>query len=148
MKWAQRSFVLVVLMALQGCQKESVGFALPPGDAAAGKQVFVALRCNDCHSIADIEYAESEVPVEYMGKKTTGKIHVVLGGKTARYRTHGELVTSVIDPSHKISTGYARHLATTQSPMGNYNEVMKVQDMIDIVAFLQEEYDVKPARGF
>lgn len=138
--------LMVGLLGMAGCTKESTGFALPQGDVAAGKRVFVELRCNDCHSISDIEYAESEVPVEYMGKKTTGKIHVVLGGKTTRYRTQGELVASVINPGHKISTSYARHLAIADSPMRTYNQVMTVQELIDLVTFLQEEYDIRTAR--
>lgn len=134
------------LLGMAGCTKESTGFSLPQGDVSAGKRVFVELRCNDCHSISDIEYAESEVPVEYWGKETTGKIHVVLGGKTDRYRTQGELVASVINPGHRISTSYARHLATTDSPMRTYNQVMTVQELIDLVTFLQEEYEIRPAR--
>lgn len=138
--------LMVGLLGMVGCTKESTGFALPQGDIAAGKRVFVELRCNDCHSISDIEYAESEVPVEYMGKKTKGTIHVVLGGKTNRYRTQGELVASVINPDHRISTSYSRHLAITDSPMGTYNQVMTVQELIDLVTFLQEEYEIRPAR--
>jgi hypothetical protein len=134
---------LAVLMAalLQGCQLESSGLSLPEGNPDAGKQVFVDLHCNGCHSISDVEYAQSDVPVMYMGKRTTGKIHVVLGGETARSRTQGELVTSVINPSHKISTSYERHLATMKSPMQTHNEAMTVQNLIDVVAFLQQEFD-------
>ena len=71
---------LLATLLAQGCQRESEGFALPGGDAESGKRVFVEIRCNDCHSVSDIEYSESEVPVEYMGKQTVGKIHVKLGG--------------------------------------------------------------------
>ena len=137
---------LLAAFLAQGCQRESAGFNLPAGDPELGKRVFVDIRCNDCHSVADIEYSESDVPVEYMGKQTVGKIHVVLGGKTTKYRTQGELVTSIINPSHEISTSYARNQTTTRSPMRNYNGVMTVQNLIDHVAFLQQEYDIQPAR--
>ena len=137
---------LLATLLAQGCQRESEGFALPEGDAESGKRVFVEIRCNDCHSVSDIEYSESEVPVEYMGKQTVGKIHVKLGGKTTKYRTQGELVTSIINPSHEISLSYARNQTTTRSPMRNYNGVLTVQNLIDLVAFLQEEYDIQSAR--
>ncbi len=137
---------LLATLLAQGCQRESEGFALPEGDAESGKRVFVEIRCNDCHSVSDIEYSESEVPVEYMGKQTVGKIHVKLGGKTTKYRTQGELVTSIINPSHEISLSYARNQATTRSPMRNYNGVLTVQNLIDLVAFLQEEYEIQSAR--
>ena len=125
---------------LPACQLESSGFELPAGNAEAGKRVFVDLQCNGCHSVSDIDYAQSDVPVVYMGKRTTGKIHVEIGGKTAGSRTQGELVTSVVNPSHKISTSYSRHLATTKSPMKTYNDAMTVQNLIDVVAFLQAEF--------
>lgn len=131
---------------LVGCGLESSEFALPKGNAEAGKQAFVQYRCNDCHNIADIEYMGAEVGTKHLGKPSTGKLLVELGGKTSRSRSQAELVTAVINPSHKISTAYARHGATTQSPMRNYNEVMTVQDLVDIVEFLQTEYDVTPAR--
>jgi sulfur-oxidizing protein SoxX len=135
------SLVMLATVMLQGCQPESAGLALPEGDAEAGKQVFVDLHCNGCHSIGDVEYAESDVPVMYMGKRTTGKIHVVLAGDKSGHRTQGELVTSVINPGHKISTSYSRHLATTKSPMKTYNETMTVQNLIDVVAFFQSEFE-------
>ncbi len=139
--WFRQSFVLLTAGLLQGCQLESMGLELPEGDPAAGKRVFVERRCNDCHTVADIEYAESTVPVMYMGKRTTGKINVVLGGKNSSHRTQGELVTAVINPSHEISTSYARHLTTTKSPMQSHNESMTVQNLIDLVAFLQQEFN-------
>jgi len=139
--WFRQSLVLLAAGWLQGCQLESMGLELPEGNAASGKQVFVEHHCNDCHTVADVEYAESSVPVMYMGKRTTGKINVVLGGKNSSHRTQGELITSVINPSHKISTSYERHLATTKSPMRTHNESMTVQNLIDLVAFLQEEFN-------
>ncbi len=139
--WFRQSLVLLAAGLLQGCQLESMGLELPEGDPAVGKQVFVDRHCNDCHTIADVEYAESTVPVMYMGKRTTGKINVLLGGRNSSHRTQGELITSVINPSHEISTSYARHLATTQSPMQTHNESMTVQNLIDLVAFLQQEFN-------
>ena len=139
--WFRQSLVLLVAALAQGCQLESMGLKLPEGDAAAGKQVFVDRHCNDCHTVADVEYAESSVPVMYMGKRTTGKINVVLGGKNSSRRTQGELVTSVINPSHRISTSYERHLATTKSPMRTHNESMTVQNLVDLVTFLQAEFN-------
>ena len=139
--WFRQSLVLLVAALAQGCQLELMGLKLLEGDAAAGKQVFVDRHCNDCHTVADVEYAESSVPVMYMGKRTTGKINVVLGGKNSSRRTQGELVTSVINPSHRISTSYERHLATTKSPMRTHNESMTVQNLVDLVTFLQAEFN-------
>jgi len=56
-----RGLLMVGLLGMAGCTKESTGFALPQGDVAAGKRVFVELRCNDCHSISDISMGTGEI---------------------------------------------------------------------------------------
>ena len=57
-----------------------------------------------------------------------------------------DLVASVINPDHKMSRRYDRSAATTNSPMVPSNTVMTVQELIDLVAFLQEEYEIKTPR--
>lgn len=141
-----RIFLLVTCVIAAGCQRASTEFALPRGDAAVGKQIFIEFRCNDCHSIADIQHSGAEVAVQRMGKASTEQVLVELGGTTSRFRSHAELVTAVINPSHKISTAYSRHQAVTQSPMKTYNQVLSVENVIDLVEYLQAEYDVTPPR--
>jgi sulfur-oxidizing protein SoxX len=131
---------------LTGCTEESNGFALPAGDMAQGKATFVALGCNGCHSVADIEHTAIDAEIERLGKPATAKVNVPLGGKTTRYRTQGELVASIINPDHKISLSYDRAAATTDSPMIAVNEAMTIQQLIDLVAFLQDEYDIRTPR--
>jgi len=134
------------LLLLTGCTEESSGFALPTGDMAQGKATFVALGCNGCHSVADIEHTAIDAEIERLGKPATAKVNVPLGGKTTRYRTQGELVASIINPDHKISLSYDRAAATTDSPMIAVNEAMTIQQLIDLVAFLQDEYDIRTPR--
>ena len=55
-KTAVAALLLASIVGLQGCTQESDGFALPEGSVASGKQTFVELGCNGCHSVADIEY--------------------------------------------------------------------------------------------
>jgi len=131
---------------LSGCAEESEGFALPAGNKAAGKANFVALGCNGCHSVADIEHTAIDAEIERLGQTATAKVNVPLGGKTTRYRTQGELVASIINPDHKISRSYDRAAATTDSPMIAVNEAMTVQQLIDLVAFLQDEYEIRSPR--
>ena len=138
---------LVVMGYLNGCADESDGFTLPAGDVEQGKVVFAQASCNGCHSIADIEYDPIEVPVTYLGgRESPGQVYVPLGGDTYRYRTYGELVTSVINAGHNLSHRYPRRGATTETVMPSYNEVLTVQQLIDLVSFLQSEYDVKTPR--
>jgi sulfur-oxidizing protein SoxX len=117
---------------LSGCEhnpKSSRGFRLPDGDAAKGKEAFLALQCHKCHKVEGVELP---APVSF---------NLTLGGETVRVRTYGQLVTSIINPSHVISEQYRKELAEANvSPMPKYNHVMTVEQMIDLVAFLQAHY--------
>jgi L-cysteine S-thiosulfotransferase len=136
---------LFLVAALAGCSPESpFGFRLPDGDPAAGRQAFLDLRCNSCHEVRGvaIEYRE-------------GLAHVPLGGQTTRVKTYGELVTSIINPSHRIAPpNRDAVLPGGQSIMSAayLNEVTTVQQLVDLVAFLQPTYEVVqppiPARWY
>ncbi len=125
------------LVSAVSCNTQSRGFVLPPGDTENGKQLFTELNCDDCHSIADIPWK---------GNKDADVPHVALGGAVTQMKAYGELVTSVINPSHKISKAYREEIGVTlpggrsRMEQYNYNEVMSVAELIDIVAFLQSEY--------
>lgn len=128
--------LLPCLAALAACGPESsFGFRLPDGDAAAGRQAFVELGCNACHEVAG-------VPIEYL----EGFAHVQLGDKTTHVRTYGELVTSIINPSHKIAPAHreAGAVLDGESVMTYLylNQIMTVQQLVDLVAFLQPTYEV------
>ncbi len=74
---------------------------------------------------------------------------VVLGGKVIRVKTYGELVTSIINPSHRISPQFAARSDPSlgeESPMpaAKLNQVMTVQQLVDLVAYLQPAYEVLP----
>ena len=109
------------------------GFTLPDGDRDAGKVVFVKLSCHQCHTVAggdsfpDLDERE---------------MNVRLGGEVARIRTYGELVTAIINPSHRLAKGHkAEDVADEgKSMMKNYNDVLTVTQLIDLVAYLQSRY--------
>lgn len=69
---------------------------------------------------------------------------VILGGEVRKVRTYGQLVTAVINPSHDLATGYPKDLVQEEgaSRMTDFNDVMTVQQLIDLVAFLQSRYEV------
>jgi hypothetical protein len=56
----------------------------------------------------------------------------------------GELVTSIINPSHRISARYERAAVKSGSlsRMGDFSEGMSVRDLADLVAYLQSRYIV------
>ncbi|MGI9248256.1 MAG: cytochrome C, partial [Woeseiaceae bacterium] len=55
-----------------------------------------------------------------------------------------QLITAIINPSHKLASGYAKEVVAEdgESKMHIYNHHMTVQELIDIVMFLQPYYDV------
>jgi hypothetical protein len=118
-------------------RKSSVGFRLPDGDPHRGEAVFVALKCNECHRVAGVHLpppvADPPVPVE-------------LGGETFHARTDGELVAGIVHPSHSLAGGHRRQEVASGglSRMGDFSESMTVRDLIDVVAFLQSRYVVRP----
>ena len=137
---ATMALFALVLLLTYGCNQQAAGFALPEGDVERGKASFAELQCNACHSVR----GDPAIQVPRL-EPGHAEIRFALGGPATRVRTYGELVTSIINPSHKIS-GFAQPLANTtqdgQSRMRIYNEVMTVQQLIDLTAYLQESYQV------
>lgn len=131
---------MVTLLAaswLAGCQfgpDSPRGFALPKGDAELGKQAFLELRCHDCHSADGVPQRDPAAT----------DIHLPLGGKSTRVTTYAALVTSIINPSHRLSSRIPRQLAKEngESRMPVYNDLMTVQELINLVAYLQPQYEV------
>jgi mono/diheme cytochrome c family protein len=129
---------LSLLASLTGCEADRMserGFSLPEGNALNGKEAFVYMHCHECHRVVG-----EELPTLALADPP----YVELGGKVTRVKTYGELVTAIINPSHKLARGYPAELVTNngQSRMPVYNGYMTVQELIDIVAFLQPHYDV------
>ena len=134
--------VLLVLatMGLMACDTGptgSAGFTLPDGDIEQGKANYITFQCNSCH-------VTSEVPQLETGGAVA--ISVTLGGETTRIKTYGELVTSVINPSHKVARRKSGDLAdgSGESKMVTFNDVMTVTQLIDLVAFVQSNYTLSP----
>jgi mono/diheme cytochrome c family protein len=134
------TLLLTLVLALGGCDKERTmserGFRLPDGNATAGRETFLYMHCNQCHTI------EGEQLPPIAGFEP----FVELGGAVTRVKTYGELVTAIINPSHKLADGYAKDVVSDngKSKMYVYNGFMTVQELTDIVMFLQPHYDVVP----
>lgn len=143
MKYLTVLILTVSSLFLAACDRgaeSSYGFTLPEGNADYGQSYFVAFRCIDCHVVAGLE--DELVAPEGIDPLMA----VPLGGTTTRIQTYGELVTSIINPSHKVSTQYRLTPAMDEeiSPMRNYNSIMTVDELIDIVAFVQAQYELEP----
>lgn len=101
------------------------------GDAKAGREAFIDLKCTTCHSVLT-ESPEFPSPVsEEKGPafdRETSKL------------SPAYLLTAVIDPSHdfsqRTSEATRMRLTGTLSPMGDYSRVMTVRQLVDIHAYL------------
>lgn len=129
------SGLCVSLVAVAGCTpspNSGKGFTLPKGDSEDGRVAFVELNCHHCHTVAG-----TDLPLV-----DDREMNVRLGGAVSRIGTYGELVTSIINPSHRLAKGHRTDKVSDQgtSLMKNYNDVLTVQQLIDLTAFLQSRY--------
>ena len=136
-RWLLVAVAVGALVAvLVGCSGGYEGFTLPAGDAARGQAAFVTFRCYDCHRVAGVDLPVGEAPDQAI---------VELGGKVDRVRTYDDLVTAIINPSHRLAQGYSPSLVAQEgkSRMTVYNDVMTVAQLIDLVTFLQGHYELR-----
>ena len=142
-----KMLLAVAVACLSACDTGptgSAGFTLPEGDVERGKAQYIALQCNACHENQAVPQLVSEI---YAG--SSAPISVVLGGKAARIKTYGELVTSIINPSHRIAHRMSEGVSddSGESLMIDYNSVMTVSQLINLVAFVQSSYELAPYRN-
>lgn len=139
-RFSALTLLLTCVLVLSGCDEDRTmserGFRLPEGDPMAGRETFLYMHCNQCHTIQG----------EQLPTIPGFEPFVDLGGSVTRVKTYGELVTAIINPSHKLAEGYATDLVSEdgKSKMYVYNGFMTVQELTDLVMFLQPHYDVVP----
>lgn len=137
-KFSSLTLIAAALALLAACDRDPMsekGFRLPDGDPVAGREAFLYMQCNQCHTIA----GETLPTVPGVDEP-----YVELGGPVTRVKTYGELVTAIINPSHELADGYAEEVVSEdgESNMYVYNGYMTVQELIDVVMYLQPFYDV------
>lgn len=135
---------IVILLVVAGCDmatQSTQGVVLPEGSAENGQKVFVSLGCTACHTVKDLDLPVPEV---------TGPVKLILGRGVAKSKSYGELVSSIINPSHRLARGFPKDVVSRddESLMTVYNDVMTVTELIDLVEFLQSEYEVIPRPGY
>jgi hypothetical protein len=132
-------------LLVSGCEmgpKSGIGLSLPDGDAARGRAAFIDLGCHSCHDVNDVDLPAAD---------TLGPVRFELGGPVTKVETYGALVSSIVNPSHDISKRSVEQVVERdgESLMVALNDTMTVQQLIDLVAFLQPQYDiVVPVRPY
>lgn len=130
--------IAITCIGMAGCDtgpQSALGFRLPDGDPARGREAFLAMQCNSCHDVAG-----DTLPAAVNRQATI----VQLGGPVGVVKTYGQLVTAIIYPSHRLTGNLHKDLVSKdgESLMRDFNDEMTVQQMIDLVAYLQPQYDV------
>lgn len=135
-------WIFALIITVMGCDlgpDSPRGFSLPNGDIEKGKLVFMKYQCLSCHKLAGVEQTDVI---------DNPDLSIRLGGERTQIKTYAELVTSVINPSHKFVTGYPYSLIKDydKSKMKVFNDVMTVTELVDLVSFLQPKYELIPYR--
>jgi sulfur-oxidizing protein SoxX len=132
----------LTLLVAAGClpnPKSGRGFHLPSGNAEKGKAAFVQLKCTECHRVEGVDLTAPTVKPESI---------ITLGGEVSRLRSYGELVTAIIHPARDISTKVPprTYKSPADTPMKDVNRQMTVEQLVDLVTFLQPTYrQIPPA---
>ncbi|CAB9494064.1 c-type cytochrome [Alteromonas macleodii] len=137
------TIIVLATLFLFACDqgpKSPRGFSLPEGNMKQGYQVFKKYQCQDCHRIAGDKEPED---AQYLVAKP-----IPLGGSSGRIKTYAELVTSIINPSHKLTPRQPASFTSEDgvSLMRVVNDELTVSELIDLVAYLQPKYKVAPYR--
>lgn len=129
---------LLLALMLTACQEERPvkGFVLPPGDAEAGRQVFIDFDCYQCHSIPNVALPARSFEPPFI---------VELGGEVRRVKDYGELLTAIVYPDHVITPRYRNMLKEAGrdpdlTPMPYFGDAMTVTELTDLVEFLHGQY--------
>lgn len=130
--WAAALLLLAGPSCTSG-QHSPVGFRLPEnGSIERGRVAFDELGCHGCHRVIDENFPAPTVEPP---------VPVTLGGTVHELRTDGYMVTSIINPSHRL-TGYPKERVSRdgESRMPDETQDMTVRQLIDLVAYLQSRY--------
>ncbi len=132
------SHLLTALLAVFSlCATSAEELRLPLGDAEAGRQAFVDLRCIHCHAVegAAIDHIE-------LGSRLDLKLAVA---KPRFVRSSNGLLTAITNPRHVVQEQYRQLLDPAQTAeaepfMLDLTRSMTVRQLIDLLTFLDERY--------
>ena len=114
-----------------GTETPPVTVTLPAGDARAGRQAFMDLKCTACHAVP----SEPEFP-RPVGVNPGPPIDARLASRDVSY-----LAASIMTPSHAFSVNTAADVRSSLegvlSPMGDFSRVMTVRQLADLHAYIR-----------
>ena len=104
-------------------------FTLPPGDPAAGRQVYVDFKCYACHQIKGEQFPLRPGEAAVAGPDLTGM---------ARHHPTEYLVESLVNPSAVLIDG-AGYVGGDGRSIMPATPAMTLAQLIDLVAYLKSQ---------
>jgi len=109
----------------------------PQGNAEAGRLVFRMYKCFACHEVAG---------PEGQGMKIRTSVSAPLLDSRLGKKEPGEVITSIVAPSHKVPESIAKESGGKLSPMGDFTHALTVRQLVDLVAFLRSIDETQPMK--
>jgi mono/diheme cytochrome c family protein len=113
-------------------------FTWPQGDPAKGREVFVKLQCYSCHAVQGEQFPDP-----------SGDIGPELAAMGPQHDA-AYFAEAIINPSVVIEAGNGYEAADGTSKMPSYNDLVTVQEVVDLVAYLtglKPAVDLPASRG-
>ena len=131
--------VMTFVLASVGCSNArdpAEGFRLARnGDTGRGRAAFQEFGCTTCH----------EVHGAYLPRPTVQP--VMLGGSVMALHSDGYLVAAIINPTfHAARYPAANAMENGHPRMPEFASRMTVQQLTDIVTYLQSRYSLRPVQ--
>jgi Cytochrome c len=112
---------------------------VPNGKAEAGQLVFVEKGCHQCHSAGSTKLPAVELEQ---------RLVIELGGDVHTKWNRDDYARAIMDPNHLVSEDYkiamirlGDHFKAENSPMPTFADVLRVNELIDLVTFLDSLTD-------
>jgi len=102
-------------------------FTIPVGDPRAGRRLFVKFECYKCHRVEGERFPGRPGEVGGLGPDLTG-----MGMHSAEY-----LAESILNPNAVLLEGDGFLGEDGSSKMPSYNDVLTLQELVDLVAYLK-----------
>lgn len=106
-------------------------YYVPPGDPAAGREAFRALKCYSCHRVAHDAMLPAPVAAQ--------------PGPVLQFDPQADsaekVATMILSPSHTIAGGFGEQTPEDVqfSRMGDFSDSMTVRQLKDIVSYLRSK---------
>lgn len=115
---------------------ENPKIKLVKGDPVAGQKVFAEMKCYTCHYVAGATGEQYKNPVSTAPAP-------LLDRKLAE-QTAQDVATSIVAPSHTVSSVIAEESGGKLSPMASFESLLDERQLSDLVAYLRTLEEPKP----